>query len=283
MYKNIRLIKGADMSDKNDGFIVLSNQLAECKISLWSGNLLSYRPRGVQEDVFWLGDCNKFDNVHAIRGGIPVCWPRFAEEKLNDHLPRHGFARLSDWQVKKVLLDDGKIEVELALMADAKYNVEMSAELFIKITDKLEYSLVTTNHGNEEFSFSEALHAYFNVGDVNKAEIVGLDGYKYRNSLDGKEYVQSGNLSINGEFDAAFLEHRGSVKIVDKVLGRVISIAKDGSNTTVVWNPGKDLAEMSEGQYKKFVCVEPANQGRAFVTLKPNETHKISMIVSVSC
>lgn len=269
------------MISKNDGFIILSNQTAECKISLWSGNLISYRPKGEKEDVFWLGDFNKFDNVQAIRGGIPVCWPRFAEEKLNDNLPRHGFARLSDWFLKKVDIDDAKMEVELSLIPEAKYNVNMTAKLFIKITDKLEYSLETTNHGDEAFSFSEALHAYFNVGFLNDIEINGLDGYQYKNSLDGNIYTQDGTLKIEDEFDAAFLNHRGSVEIVDKVLNRVISIDKGGSNTTVVWNPNKDLAEMSEGQHKRFVCIEPANQGAAFVTLKPKEKHRITMIVKV--
>ena len=70
-----------DISD--NGFIRLSNKLAECKIALWGGNVVSYRPKGEEHDVFWLGELNKFDNVQAIRGGVPVCWPRFAEETLN--------------------------------------------------------------------------------------------------------------------------------------------------------------------------------------------------------
>ena len=86
--------------------IHLQNQVAECKISLWGGNLLSYRKKKKKKDVFWLGDLNKFDNVQAIRGGIPICWPRFAEEELNNHLPRHGFARLSMWHLQNVNVDE---------------------------------------------------------------------------------------------------------------------------------------------------------------------------------
>ena len=98
------------MQDVNTGFINLSNQLAECKISLWGGNLVSYRPKTEKHDVFWMGELNKFDNIQAIRGGIPVCWPRFAEEKLNNNLPRHGFARLSNWKLERADVDDEKIE-----------------------------------------------------------------------------------------------------------------------------------------------------------------------------
>lgn len=269
------------MDNRESGFITLSNSLAECRISLWGANIVSYRPKNQEQDVFWLGDFNKFDNVQAIRGGVPVCWPRFAEEKLNGELPRHGFARLSNWTVKDVFVDETKMEVELSLVPDEKFNVAVTATLFIKITDKLEYYLETTNNGDEVFNFSEALHAYFNIGSIDEAEIKGLANHNYRNSLDGKDYTLGEDLKIRGEFDSAFAHHTGTVEIVDPVLRRVILVEKNGSEKTVVWNPNKDLAEMSEGQYKKFVCVEPANQGDAFVRLKPKEKHRISMVIEV--
>lgn len=269
------------MDISQNGIISLSNKLAECKISLFGANIVSYRPKNQEQDVFWLGDFNKFDNVQAIRGGVPVCWPRFAEEKLNSELPRHGFARLSIWNVKNIFVDEIKMQVELSLIPDEKFNINMTANLVITITDKLEYHLETTNNGDEVFDFSEALHAYFNIGSIDDVEIEGLSDHEYKNSLDGKTYKLEDNLKINGEFDSAFINQKEPLKIVDRALNRVISVEKSGSNTTVVWNPNKDLAEMSEGQYKKFVCVEPANQGDYFVSLKPKEKHRISMTVQV--
>lgn len=269
------------MDNNKNAIINLSNNLAECKISLWGANIVSYRPKAQEQDVFWLGDYNKFDNKQAIRGGIPVCWPRFAEEKLNNQFPRHGFARLSNWTVKNVFVDDSKMEVALSLIPDEKFKIKVTANLVIAITDRLEYSLETTNNGDEVFEFSEALHAYFNIGSIDDIELKGLKNHLYKNSLDGEDYRLEQNLKIKGEFDSAFQNHKGTVEIIDRVLNRSISIEKSGSNTTVVWNPNKDLAEMSEGQYKKFVCVEPSNQGDFFVRLNPKETHKISMVVKV--
>lgn len=265
----------------NNGLINLSNELAECKIALWGGNLVSYRPKSQAHDVFWLGALNKFDNVQAIRGGVPVCWPRFAEEALNNHFPRHGFARLSMWNIKNIAVDERQIEAVLSLVPDEKFGIDVAAQLMIKITDKLEYCLETVNHGDKPFCFSEALHAYFNVGSVNDIEIKGLANHQYKNSLDGWTYTLSENLKINGEFDSAFQKHHQTIEIQDKVWGRVISVEKSGSDTTVVWNPAKDLAEMSEGQHRNFVCVEPANQGDYFVTLLPGQAHKIMMTVQV--
>ena len=99
-------------------FISLENDKAKCKLALWGADLLSYCPKGEEHDVFWLGDLNKFDNIQAIRGGVPVCWLRFAAEKLNDNLPRHGFARISEWQVQNVVSNNQKSEMELYLKPD---------------------------------------------------------------------------------------------------------------------------------------------------------------------
>lgn len=268
-----------DINDK--GIISLSNKSAECKISLFGGNLVSYRPKSEAHDIFWLGEFNKFDNIQAIRGGIPVCWPRFAEEERNNRLPRHGFARLSNWTLKKVWVDEDKIEAELSLVPDIKFGINASAALFIKITDKLEYSLETINNGDDIFEFSEALHAYFNISSLDNATIKGLSNHRYKNSLDGNIYTLEEDLKIRGEFDSIFLNQTKTVEIEDRGFNRVILIDKNNSETTVVWNPAKDLAEMSKGQYQKFVCVEASNVGDSFVSLKPKEKHCMSMKIQV--
>ncbi len=263
----------------DNGIIFLNNERAECRLSLFGGNLLSYRPKDEKEDIFWLGDLNKFDNIQAIRGGIPVCWPRFAEETRNNHLPRHGFARLSTWKLQKVHVEEDKIEAELLLIPEDKYNLNLSLSLKIKITDKLEYALETTNLGEEEFDFSEALHAYFNVSSVNDIVIKGLSGHNYKNSLDGNIYSLEKDLQIAGEIDSIFLNQTQPIQIVDEGFNRIITIEKQGSNNTVVWNPNKDLAEMSAGGYRRFVCVEPANVGNSFVKLPPKQKHTISAVI----
>ena len=263
-----------------NGIIKLRNSLAECQISLWGGNLLSYRPRGEEKDVFWLGDLNKFDNIQAIRGGIPVCWPRFAEEELNNHLPRHGFARLSMWNLQNVNVDDQQIEAELSLTPEVQYQINLSARVVIKITDKLQYQLETTNKGDTPFNFSEALHAYFNVSSIENIEIKGLAGHRYKNSLTQSYATQEEDLKIASEVDRIFLEQTEPLEIIDTGFNRVIKIEKAGSKTTVVWNPNKDLAEMSPNQYKQFVCVEPSNVGEDSIFLKPNEKHIISATIT---
>lgn len=267
--------------NKNE-IITLDNNHAQCQISLFGGQVLSYRPKGQTHDVFWLGNLNKFDASSAIRGGIPVCWPRFAAEELNAHLPRHGFARISNWQLQHFDTNENQTEVVLHLPLDKKYNTLLSATLSIKITDQFECCLETTNHGSQEFKFSEALHAYFNVGNRDTTILKGFNNCRYKSSLDQQIYTQKGDLMITDEFDAAFLDHHNHIEIIDKAFNRVITLEKSGSDTTIVWNSGKDLAEMSPDQYKNFICVEPANQGASFITLAPLQKHRLSMIVRVN-
>ncbi len=267
------------MNDRN--FVCLANGAAECKIALFGATLVSYHPVNEKHDVFWLGDFNKFDHLQAIRGGIPICWPRFAAEKLNDRLPRHGIARISDWKLLKAAADANKIEAEFVLIPDEKYKINATARLLIKMTDKLEYTLETTNDSDEPFSFSEALHCYFNVSSVDNILIKGLKGHEYKNSLDGQRYVLNDDLKICGEFDSIFMNQTNPIEIVDEGYGRIITLEKSGSQTTVVWNPAKDLNEMSEGQHKTFVCVEPSNVGDFAVCLLPHATHRITFKVQV--
>ena len=111
--------------------------------------------------------------------------------------------------------------------------------------------------------------------------IQGLSGHQYKNSLDGKLYTLDKDLKINGEFDSIFLNQVEPIKIVDKNYNREIVMEKQGSQTTVVWNPAKDLAEMSPKQYKTFVCVEPSNVGDYCVKLAPHSKHTISATINV--
>jgi glucose-6-phosphate 1-epimerase len=54
----------------------------------------------------------------------------------------------------------------------------------------------------------------------------------------------------------------------------------------VVWNPGQaGIAAISDAPgdgWRHFVCLEAANAGEDVIELKPNESHTLQQIVSVS-
>mgnify|MGYP004659118059 FL=1 len=262
-------------------FMDLSNPQAECKFALWGANLLSYRPHQELHDVFWVAERNSFGSASAIRGGVPVCWPRFAVEELNNHLPRHGIARTSYWQPQRMQANANRIMAEFILNPAKHYAIAASATMRFTITDKLTYTLETFNRGKRPFKFSESLHCYFNVSSIDNITIAGLDGLSYASAPDGSCRCQQGDLKINGEIDAIFEHQSGALIITDPEYQRRIIIEKEGSSNTVVWNPAKDLPDMTPGQYKHFVCVEPANVGANHICLQPGQTHQLSFSIQV--
>ena len=88
------------------------------------------------------------------------------------------------------------------------------------------------------FSFEEALHAYFRVGDVEEIQLQGLDATSFLDKTDRRaQKTQYGELRFSGETDSVFLNTRHEIELDDRSLHRVVRIQKQNSLTTVVWNP----------------------------------------------
>ena len=62
-------------------------------VSLFGGHVLSWTPAGGNERLY-LSPKALFDGKTPIRGGVPVCFPQFADQ---GPLPKHGFARKRLW------------------------------------------------------------------------------------------------------------------------------------------------------------------------------------------
>ncbi len=66
----------------------------------------------------------------------------------------------------------------------------------------------------------------------------------------------------------------------DASLSRRIRVAKGGSLSTVVWNPGPDkaarLGDFGADGHRRMVCIETCNAGDDVVTLAPGERHRLS-------
>ena len=66
-------------------------------------------------------------------------------------------------------------------------------------------------------------------------------------------------------------------------MGRVVKVAKFGSRSTVIWNPGSaqagKMADLSS--FDNFVCIESANALNDFRMVKPGQRHTLQTIISV--
>jgi glucose-6-phosphate 1-epimerase len=98
--------------------------------------------------------------------------------------------------------------------------------------------------------------------------------------------TQDGTLKIDPPLDRVFLDHTGPAIIEDAGQGRAIEIGKDGSASTVVWNPGAEgargFADMPDNDYHVMVCVEACNALKNHYTLHAGETHTLTMTLSLA-
>ncbi len=63
---------------------------------------------------------------------------------------------------------------------------------------------------------------------------------------------------------------------------RNITVEKTNSNTTVVFNPWRELPDMGPDEWHEMLAVETANAGANAVTLGPGETHTMKAHVTVA-
>lgn len=263
---------------------------AKAEISLYGAQLLSFIPSG-QRDLIWMSDKSLFEEGKAIRGGIPLCFPWFGPHVSDKTKPQHGFARLQYWQVKQVKESaDEIITVELGLEPSettlALWPYQFTAIARFVIGKSLEVKLTVYNTGDESFDYSDALHTYFNISNIDTIGIEGLQNATYYDAFGTDLKTQHpAMLYFNTETNRRYVHTSSRCVIHDNGYNRKISVGKTGSKVTVVWNPGEEttrtISDMSPQGYTTFVCVEPANAyaGIDIITLPPGQSHTLSTTI----
>lgn len=250
------------------------------EVALQGAQLLFWTPKD-QAPVVWLSPQAQFKKGKSLRGGSPVCWPWFGPHPENTSLPGHGFARNLEWRISETsrLRDAIRITMVFEPGEEQQKNWPHYAQLTLSITmgEVLEMALTTNNQGETPFTITQALHTYFHVGDIAKVQVEGLEGKAYIDKVDEEaQRNQQGALSIDQEVDRIYLDCPEDLVIVDEALKRSIRIARQGSNSAVVWNPWADkgaaFGDMGEEGYRNMLCVETTNAAKDTVTLKPGES-----------
>lgn len=273
---------------KGDGGLTqahIKNKHGKAVVSTYSGQVLSYIPADQNNDLLFVSEAAYFQQGKATKGGIPVCWPWFGPDPENKGRSAHGFVRNRQWQVINTAETDNETTQLLLGINSDKETLGIwphAFELRIEVTvgPTLKIKLITTNSGQQAFTITQALHTYFNVGEVTRVQVTGLEQKNYIDKLDEMTVkTQAGAVRINEAVDRIYMDTENPVSIEDPVLQRQIQINTSGSKTAVVWNPWiKQSAEMSDfrdDEYHKMLCVETANAGPEQITLAPGETHQL--------
>jgi glucose-6-phosphate 1-epimerase len=144
--------------------------------------------------------------------------------------------------------------------------------------------LAVANDSDAPLQFEEALHTYFAVGDIHEVSINGLEPTGYVDKTDDFRFKPAANspLRLTGFTDRVYPNTTATCTIHDEQRKRTITVEKQNSNTTVVFNPWRELPDMAADEWHEMVCVETVNAGTNTVTLVPRATHVMEAHISVA-
>lgn len=260
--------------DSPELFTLAAPDGAQATLSLQGGHLLSWKPAGAPEQLY-LSPRSEFVPGKAIRGGVPVCFPQFAER---GPLVKHGFARILPWEL--VSSEQGKDDALAVLRLrdnDATrkhWPHAFELELSVRVGGRgLDIELACENTGQVEdgpLQFTAALHTYLRVADLDAVSVEGLSGLRYFDSVKQAEALQRMDLLLTGEkgvldLDRIYFGVKERPLLVTEDRRQVV-VRQQGFEDAVIWNPGPDrcthLADMPPEGWSEMLCVEAACIGR---------------------
>jgi len=239
-------------------------------------HVTSWKPASGEERLF-LSQRSLFAPGAAIRGGVPIIFPQFAGM---GPLPKHGFARVTEWEVVRAgKTSKRKGEALLRLTATpqtrAVWDHGFSASFVVSVQGmSLTMALSVLNEDTKPFEFTAALHTYLLVDDVRSTTVLGLQGTEYRDSAAGnaRKCQDDRTLTPAGELDRIYYDVRLPIEVRDAL--RRTRVSMTGFSDAVVWNPGAEraasLTDLEPSGWLRMLCVEAAAIG-APIHLEPNE------------
>lgn len=271
--------------------VVITAAHAEAHLYLHGAHITHFQTRD-QKQLLFLSEKSHFASDKPIRGGVPICFPWFGPKAGDAAAPIHGFARLLSWDLIEIKqLPDQSVNVVLELNSSDRtrdhWPFDFRARYQVNVGRALELTLRVTNKSASPFTFEEALHTYFAIGEVRSARVEGLSGKRYIDKVDGaKEKTQDGPIRFAGEIDRVYLDTVDPVTIHDPTSSRQITVHKAGSDATVAWNPwidkAKAMADFGDEEWPRMICAETANAVKHAVNLSPGATHEMRAVIEAS-
>jgi len=264
----------------------ISTPWSTAEVYLHGAHVTQFKKKN-EPPLLFLSQCSRFTEGEPIRGGIPVIFPWFGPR---EGLAQHGFARVKSWEVKEFApAPDGSVSVRFRLpdCPEAAGFPRFTVDYIVTVNQSLTLELVIANQSKDaEFTFENCLHSYFEVGDVTAISVHGLKGVNYLDKVASflEKTETSDALRISSEVDRVYENATGTVEIHDPRLGRRICIEKQGSASTVVWNPwiskSRHMADFGDEEYEHMICVESGNVGSNSITLPPGGSSTLSVKLS---
>lgn len=236
----------------------------QAAVSLYGGQLLSWRPAGEDEQVYHSPLSHPAPG-HSVRGGAPICFPQFSDR---GPLPKHGFARNRRWQLvtpptPHAQVAEARFQLDSA-MTSTLWDQAFCLVLVVRLGPGwLELHLQAANTGRTAYAFTGAIHTYLAVQDVRTARVRGLQGLQYEDqAAGGALHTQSeAELTVAGEVDRMYRAVPGPLLLEGGGMPPR-RIVHQGFADAVTWNPGPEkaarLGDMPRDDWLRMLCIEAA-------------------------
>src|SRR6201987_1532605 len=217
----------------------ITSDAATAEVYLQGAHVAHWQPARAEHPVLFLSEKTHFEAGKAIRGGVPLVFPWFAERKGGLPGGMHGFARTLPWEVVATEQRAEGVALSFKLLPNQTTR-DVGFDHFMLVYEvvlgaTLGLTLEVANVGDSPLTFEEALHAYYSVSDVRQVEVIGLGetDYLHRANNAKPKHQGAGAIRFAGETDQLHLNTRAAVTIVDPDWKRRIVIEKRGSESTV--------------------------------------------------
>lgn len=257
--------------------VLIETAWSSAEIYLHGGHLTHFQKKG-EAPLLFLSAASEFVPDKPIRGGVPLIFPWFGPR---EGFPSHGFARTTAWELRESgLLDDGSVRLRLVLPGVEFHEVEY----LVTVAETLTMELIVKNTSARDTVIETCLHTYFQISAIDVISITGLAGTSYLDTVANTMATETTPIRITSEVDRVYFDTAATVEIEDPGYGRIIRIAKSGSDSTVVWNPwiekSRRMADFGDDEYLQMICVESGNVGKNEITLPPGDVTALKVEIS---
>jgi glucose-6-phosphate 1-epimerase len=258
--------------------LYLSGGPAHAEMYRLGAHVTSWRAGG--RDMLWMSPTSAFASGRPIRGGIPVCFPWFGHRTGGEPGPQHGFARTTNWYLKRLAHDRPAAVLGLRDSPATRllWPHRFALTLTVEADAALELTLAVTNTDRHPFRYEAAFHSYFAVEDVHDASVVGLQGWGYTRGSDPTRLTDDAPVrDLAGISRRYRLGEGASIGLEQRESS--LRIETSGTGSAVLWNPGPDRASELDGfepsHWMRTVCIETGNLDDGAITLSPGQTHRM--------
>ncbi len=264
----------------------IQNDAFEAEILLQGAQLMHFAPRG-QRDWIFRSPNTPYTPRREIYSGVPVIFPWFGRLEEFPEAGGHGFVRQATWKPEPGQSD---AQITLSLTADEVreqgidttfWPYDFIARMIFSFGETLGLHLEISNQSGEPFRFECAFHPYFQIENLAAVRVEGLDGQLFRSGERGGIETQSGPITFGPPTTQFFDSASVPTQIHDQ--NRTFHLTpREGCRSTIAWNPGGAMADLSAADAQSFVCVEAGAIQNSAISLDPGQTYALDFSIQAT-